>query len=348
MREVLLYEKLPKSRVKCHDCQWECTINPDMFGVCEMRRNEGGVLYVLNYAEVSSAAVDPIEKKPLYHFFPGTQVFSLGTWGCNFHCIHCQNWEISFGNAETSMRHSQHLSPEDAIEMTKHYQSAGIAWTYNEPAIWFEYTNDCARLARESNLYTVYVTNGYITAEALDMIGPYLDAYRVDIKGFSDEFFRKLCRVPKWRGILDVAKRAQDKWDMHVEAVTNVIPTMNDDDAQLRGIAQWIREDLGELTPWHVTRFYPHHDLSHLPPTPIETLERALAIGKEAGLKFVYIGNVPGHDGENTRCYNCGQLAIERQGYRTRIVGLNGSRCSNCGADLNIKTSDWVRRCRNG
>ncbi|MFH1485129.1 MAG: AmmeMemoRadiSam system radical SAM enzyme [Chloroflexota bacterium] len=343
MHEVMLYDRLPDKRVRCRDCQWECVINPSRFGVCRMRRNDDGVLHVLNYAEVSSAAADPIEKKPLFHFFPGTRVFSLGTWGCNFHCIHCQNWEISFGAPGDSMRHSQKLSPQAAIDMTKHYQCDGISWTYNEPAIWFEYTYDSARLAKESNLYTVYVTNGYITAEALDLIGPYLDAYRVDIKGFSDAFFQQLCKVSRWRGILDVAKRAQEKWGMHVEAVTNIIPTMNDDEAQLRGIAEWIRENLGALTPWHVTRFYPHHDLSHLPPTPVKTLERALAIGKEAGLRFVYVGNVPGHDGENTVCYNCGRLAVRRYGYQTELVGLKGSRCSNCGADLNIKTRGWVR-----
>jgi pyruvate formate lyase activating enzyme len=171
---------------------------------------------------------------------------------------------------------------------------SGVAWTYNEPSVWFEYTLDSARLARENGLYTVYVTNGFLTAEALDMIGPWLDAWRVDIKGFSDDLYSRLARVRDWRGILDVAVRARRHWDMHVEVVTNVIPSLNDDDAQLEAIARWIYEELGELTPWHVTRFFPMHQLQHLPPTPLSTIEHAVALGRAAGLKFVYAGNVPG------------------------------------------------------
>ncbi len=301
-----------------------------------MRQNRDGELYVLNYAEASSVAVDPIEKKPLFHFFPKTQVFSLGTWGCNFHCKHCQNWQISHVK---SVQGSQRIPPQAAIELTKRYNCGGIAWTYNEPGIWFEYTLDSAKLAKKENLYTVYVTNGYLTTEALDTIGPYLDAWRVDVKGFSDSFYRQLAKVSRWQGILGVAKRAKEKWGMHVEVVTNLIPTMNDDEEQLRGIATWIREELGELTPWHVTRFYPHYQLSHLPPTPVASLERASAIGKAMGLKFIYTGNVPGHSGENTFCYLCGKLVIRRWGYDTELVGIDGSRCKFCGADLNITTS---------
>ena len=203
---------------------------PIRYGVCKMYQNREGKLYTLNYAEVSSAAVDPIEKKPLFHFFPASQVFSLGTWGCNFHCQDCQNWEIAV--AEPA-RESQIISPQAAIELAKRYHCGGIAWTYNEPSVWFEYTLDSARLAKENNLYTVYVTNGYLTPEALDTIGPFLDAWRVDIKGFSDTFYRKLAKISRWRGILEVTKRAKEKWGMHVEVVTNIIPTMNDDDEQL-------------------------------------------------------------------------------------------------------------------
>ncbi len=306
-----------------------------------MRQNRDGILHVLNYADCSSAAVDPIEKKPLFHFFPGTTVFSLGTWGCNFHCKHCQNWQISHATPEETGRVSQKISPEDSIELTKEYKCGGIAWTYNEPGIWFEYTFNGAKLAKKNNLYTVYVTNGYLTPEALDIIGPYLDAYRVDLKGFSDSFYQELARVHRWRGILEVAKRAQQKWDMHVEVVTNVIPTMNDDDEQLEGIATWIRDNLGELTPWHVTRFYPHHELRHLPPTPIATLEHAYEIGKSVGLRFVYVGNVPGHSRENTICYSCDSLIVQRIGYQTKVLGLDGSKCRFCGAELNMRTTDW-------
>lgn len=339
MYEALLYDKLPKSMVRCHTCQWHCKISPDKFGACGMYQNNGGTLYNLNYATVSSVAADPIEKKPLFHFFPGSLVFSLGTLGCNFHCRHCQNWEISTADTRTVRRSCQEMQPQMAIKMAKRYQCQGIAWTYNEPSIWFEYTLDSARLAKENNLYTVYVTNGYLSPEAMDNIGPYLDAWRVDIKGFSDALYRDLARVPRWREILEVTKQAKNKWNMHVEVVTNIVPTMNDDDQQLEGIANWIRDELGELTPWHVTRFYPHHRMTHLPPTPISTLEHAYDIGQKAGLKFVYTGNVPGHKSESTICYSCGKSIIERFGYRTNITGLKDSKCGFCGVDLNFRTA---------
>ena len=338
MHEAMLYEELPNSRVRCNTCQWRCKIGLDKYGVCGMYQNKDTTLYNLNYAVVSSVAADPIEKKPLFHFFPDTLAFSLGTLGCNFHCKHCQNWEISAVDTKTIQRGCQEMQPQLAVELTKRYGCQGIAWTYNEPTIWFEYTLDSAKLAKENNLYTVYVTNGYATPEALDTIGPYLDAWRVDIKGFSDSFYRDLAKVPHWREILEVARRAKAKWNMHIEVVTNVIPTMNDDDEQLEGIANWIRDELGELTPWHVTRFYPHHHLMHLPPTPVSTLEHAYDIGRKAGLKFVYAGNVPGHQSESTVCYSCGNLIVQRFGYQTEVVGLEDSKCRFCGAELNFRT----------
>lgn len=231
------------------------------------------------------------------------------------------------------------MPPELAIQLAKQHHCAGITWTYNEPTIWFEYTYDSAKLARDNNLYTGYVTNGYITPEALDTIGPYLDAFRVDVKGFTDNFYRILTGIPRHRGILEVTQRAQEKWGMHVEIITNIIPTMNDDDEQLLGIATWIKDKLGELTPWHITRFYPMYQLTNLPPTPVSTLEHAWEIGKKAGLRFVYLGNVPGHHAENTTCYSCGKTVIERIGYQIKIMGLDGSRCRSCGADLNFKTA---------
>lgn len=337
--EAMLWDALDDGRVRCQVCQFRCVIPNGKRGVCEVRANRQGTLYTLIYGLVSSAAADPIEKKPLFHFFPGTEVFSLGTWGCNFHCRHCQNWEISHCEPEEGifLRGQRYLSAEDSIALTRKYRCAGIAWTYNEPTIWFEYTYDGARLAKAQGLYTVYVTNGFITPEALDTIGPYLDAFRVDIKGFTTEFHRKLMGLAKWQGVLESAVRAKKKWNMHVEAVTNVIPGLNDDEPQLTALAKWILESLGPETPWHVTRFYPHAQMSHLPPTPISTLERAYRIGKEVGLRFVYTGNVPGHAAENTVCYNCGNRVIERVGYRTRAPGLDAGRCRRCGADLNIR-----------
>ena len=339
MQEGILYDKLSGSRVRCHVCLWRCLIGPGKLGVCRMRQNKDGALYTLNYARVSSAAVDPIEKKPLFHFYPGSLVFSLGSWGCNFHCVHCQNWEISCTELPEGEQAVQEMSPEQAIALTKQQRCQGIAWTYNEPTIWIEYTLDSAKLAKAENLYTVYVTNGYITPEALDTMGPYLDAFRVDVKGFSDKLYRDLAKVTRWRGILEAVERAQKKWNMHVEVVTNIIPTMNDDQEQLEGIANWIRNSLGELTPWHVTAFHPQYQLMHLPSTPVPALERAYDIGKKAGLRFVYLGNVPGHDSENTACYSCGRRVVQRLGYQTKVTGLSGSKCSFCGADLNFRTS---------
>ncbi|MFA5316858.1 MAG: AmmeMemoRadiSam system radical SAM enzyme [Dehalococcoidales bacterium] len=336
--EARLYQKLPGLRVECHTCQWRCRIGLGKLGTCRMYQNLDGTLYNLNYAEVSSMAIDPIEKKPLFHFHPGTQVFSLGTLGCNFHCKHCQNWTISAPESNDFPGTCQNIPPETAVSTAIRKQCQGIAWTYNEPAIWLEYTLDCAKLAKEHNLYTVYVTNGYATEEALDSIGPYLDAWRVDLKGFSDHLYRDLARVINWRQILSTARRAKEKWGMHLEVVTNIIPGLNDDE-QLGGIAGWIKEDLGELTPWHITRFYPHYHLSHIDPTPITTLERAYQIGTQAGLKFIYAGNVPGNERESTVCYACGQTVVKRFGYHTEVVGLAGSQCRFCGAELNFRTA---------
>ena len=338
MRPALLYEKLPDSRVQCHTCQWFCRINPDKAGVCHMYANRGGVLYNLNYALASSVAVDPIEKKPLFHFYPGTLVYSLGGWGCNFHCGDCQNWEISM--VEDVLADSREILPEHVVRLAKQYGCSGVAWTYNEPSMWFEYTLDCAKLARKENLYTVYVTNGYLSQEALDTIGPYLDAWRVDIKGFSDDLYQDLAKIINWRGILDVAERAKKKWNMHVEVVTNIIPGMNDDDVQLQGIAKWIHEKLGDDAPWHVTRFHPNYRIADRPATPVATLEKAVKIGRKAGLRFVYVGNVFGHPSETTVCSSCGKPVVERMGYETRVTGLKGSCCQYCGANLNFRMVD--------
>lgn len=341
MHEALLYERLAGGRVRCHICQWRCRIQPGGLGACKARQNVEGVLYALNYGGVTAAHVDPIEKKPLFHFYPGSLVFSLGTWGCNFHCRHCQNWEISFARSAREVGARQ-MSAEETIRLTREYHCQGIAWTYNEPSIWLEFTLDGAQLAREQGLYTVYVTNGYITPEALDLLGPHLDAYRVDVKGFRDRVYRDLAKVPSVKGVLATAERAVKKWGMHVEVVTNIIPTMNDDDEQLEGIARWIAASLGPSTPWHVTRFHPDHTLRHIPATPLSTLERAYEIGKRAGLQFVYLGNVPSADKENTYCPACGRLAIQRVGYQTQIVNMEDGRCRACKADLNIR-GRWTR-----
>ncbi|MHB1162211.1 MAG: AmmeMemoRadiSam system radical SAM enzyme [Chloroflexota bacterium] len=345
-REAILYERLEGSAVRCHVCQWDCRIAEGKLGVCQTRLNEGGVLYTLLYGEASSINVDPIEKKPLFHFFPTSRVFSLGTWGCNFRCRHCQNWQISYARpadggwvVEGAHQGSgRQITPAETVALARRNRCAGIAWTYNEPGIWLEQTLESARLAREAGLYTAYVTNGFLSQAALDAVGPYLDAYRVDIKGFGDGVYRELAGVPRSQGILRVAERARHHWGMHLEVVTNVVPALNDDPSQLESIARWIAESLGPETPWHVTRFFPHADMSHLPPTPVETLLRAREIGLQAGLSFVYVGNLPGTDAANTRCPGCGELAIRRSGYRTELLGVAPSgRCRRCGGDLNLR-----------
>ncbi|MFC1872880.1 AmmeMemoRadiSam system radical SAM enzyme [Chloroflexota bacterium] len=336
MQEAMLYQKLPGGMVRCQTCQWRCRILQGKAGVCGMYRNEGGMLQNLNYALVSAAVADPIEKKPLFHFYPGSTCFSLGTLGCNFRCRHCQNWEISTAKSGELAGVCRKILPEQAVQAAQEQGCRGLAWTYNEPAVWLEYTLDSAILAKQQGLYTVWVTNGYASEAALDAIGPYLDAWRVDIKGFSDNFYQQIAGVPHWREIPKVTKRAKEKWHMHVEVVTNIIPGFNDDARQLADMAEWIYNELGELTPWHVTRFLPHHQMPNTPPTPVEAIENALAIGRAAGLKFVYAGNLAGHPAENTNCYNCGAPVIRRSGYEVEIMLAAGGYCTRCGAALNI------------
>ena len=345
-REAILYDKLDRNAVRCRVCQWECRIADGKLGVCRTRLNDGGTLYSLIYGAASSVNADPIEKKPLFHFHPASTVFSLGSWGCNFHCKHCQNWQISYarpsgsgwaveGNARGD---GEEISPRRAIALAEKYGCGGIAWTYNEPSIWLEYTLDTARLARKAGMYTAYVTNGYMSEAALDEMGPFLDAYRVDVKGFGGKPYRDLARVTRPEGILRVAERARRHWGMHVEVVTNIVPTVNDDPGQFAAIATWIRDALGPDSPWHVTRFFPHAEMAHLPPTPVSTIMRAREIGFQSGLRFVYAGNLPGSDAENTYCPGCGKLVVKRSGFRAQLLGVApGGKCRYCGADLNMR-----------
>jgi len=278
--------------------------------------------------------VSPIEKKPLFHFYPGSLWLSLGTLGCNFRCPGCQNWEIAHARIDSESSQVANLCPEESVALAKSKNCKGISWTYNEPTIWFEYTLDSAKLAKQNGLLTNYVTNGYITTEALDMIGPYLDAFRVDIKGFSRKLYREMCHVEDFKGILDSTKRAKHKWGMWIEIITNVTPGYNDDETQLKDIASWIKSDLGEFTPWHVTQFVPHLELSHVPATPVSTLEKAREIGLNAGLKYVYLGNVWGHPAENTYCHNCGKLLVERRGFHISQNQIDHGKCAICQTDV--------------
>ncbi|OGC07252.1 AmmeMemoRadiSam system radical SAM enzyme [candidate division WOR-1 bacterium RIFOXYD2_FULL_36_8] len=299
-KEALFYEKSDNEprlwhrgeNVHCFLCPRDCRIKNGSVGYCGVRQNIDGKLYSLIYNIVSSIANDPIEKKPLYHFHPGTRVLSVGTYGCNMKCGHCQNWQIAHADISNEKLSYHKIAPEDLIKLAKKYNSSGIAWTYNEPTIWFEYAFEGAKLAKVNNLYTVWVTNGYTSIPPLEMIAPYLDAYRVDIKGFTDEAYIKLANVYDFTHILKAAKKAKEL-GIHVECVTNVIPTINDDEKQLKDIAEWITKELGSETPWHVTRFFPYFEFSYLEPTPLETLKMAEKIGHDAGLKYVHLGNAP-------------------------------------------------------
>ena len=338
LHKGILYEKLADNRAKCGVCQRRCVIAPDKMGICLTRINRGGDIFSTIYGVVSGMAADPIEKKPVSHWLPGSKCFSLGSFGCNFRCVFCQNWEIAHvDGADIPAVAGHRVLPEEAVRLARQYNCKSISWTYNEPAIWLEYTLDCARLAKEAGLGTVYVTNGYITPEGLDIMGPHLDVYRVDIKSFDDSFYQKLIKVPSVEGVLNTAKRAKDKWGMHIETVTNIIPGWNDSPENLRAIARWIKENLGSLTPWHVTRFFPCAELTDVPPTPLATLESARRTGLEEGLKFVYVGNVAADADPNTYCPACKTRAIARFGYNSRIEAVTeDGQCANCGENLGI------------
>jgi pyruvate formate lyase activating enzyme len=337
IKEAMFYEKLDDKKVHCKLCAQSCKISSGKRGFCRVRENRDGTLYTLNYNVVSSEALDPIEKKPLYHFYPGSAVYSLGSIGCNFRCRHCQNWTISQVEVDTSQ--SREISPETAVSRALQFGARSIAWTYNEPTIWYEYTYDCARLAKEAGLATVYVTNGYITPEALEKISPYLDAFRVDFKAFNNEFYRKMASA-RLEPVLEATKLAHEL-GMHIEVVNLVIPTYNDDPEELRAMSRWIYENLGADTPVHFTRFHPYYQLTDVPPTPLETLEMAYDIAKEEGLHYIYIGNVPGSGKENTFCPECNQLLIKRGMFDTEEYNITeDNACPQCGKDICIFNRD--------
>jgi len=329
-----LCRPLKDGRIQCLVCQRRCKIVQGKTGHCKTRNNRDGRLWSLIYGRVSSIRVSPIEIKPLYHYYPGSRWLSLGSVGCNFLCPGCQNWEIAHADVEAVLSTIPYIAPEKAVRQALEKGCKGISWTYNEPTLWFEYTLDTAKLAKEKGLLTNYVTNGAMTLEALDLLGPHLDAFRVDLKGFSNRTYQRLANLPDFRGILKTIVRAKDRWGMHVEIVTNVIPGLNDDAEELRQMARWIKEHLGPGTPWHLTRFYPHHELSHLEPTPVAQLESIRRTGLDEGLQYIYLGNVPGHKAGNTYCPACGDMVIERFHCEVVQYRLEGNRCPACGFEI--------------
>jgi len=333
IKEAMLYDKLEGNKVRCRVCSHRCIVADGKRGFCRVRENRNGIFYTLIYNIVSSEAVDPIEKKPLFHFYPGTLAYSLGTIGCNFRCEHCQNWAISQIGINES--YTVEITPKEAVHRALATGSSTITWTYNEPTIWYEYTYDCARLAKEAGLATAYITNGYITAEALEHIAPYLDAFRVDIKAFTEEFYKKVASA-KLVPVLGSAKLAREL-GMHIEVVNLVIPDHNDSSEEIRNMVRWIYGNLGADTPLHFTRFHPQYRMSDVSPTPVRKLEEAHRIATEEGMKFVYVGNMLGHGREKTYCPQCGALLIKRnafslQGYNITPKGA----CPMCGEFIPI------------
>ncbi len=332
--ETLIYDKMADMAVRCGICQRGCRIKEGQWGFCKTRVNRGGKLYSSTYGEVSTWRRAPIEIKPVYHYLPGSHAFSLGSLGCNFLCPGCQNWDISFARQEQILTPTKTMSPQDSVRTAQKNRCQGISWTYNEPTLWFEYTLAGANLAKAAGLYTNYVTNGYITRAALDMIGPYLDVFRVDIKAFDTKAYREIANISNWRGVLEVTSRAKKKWHMHIEVVTNAIPGISDDLAQMKDLAQWIRGELGADTPWHITRFFPRWHRQDLSPTPLKKMEEIRNTALKIGLNYVYIGNVPHHPANHTYCPNCNKVVIERLDYETVFSRLVSGQCPGCSTTI--------------
>lgn len=329
MQEARFYEKLEDGRVWCHLCPQNCRISPGHVGFCRARKNEGGVLYTLNYGRISAWGIDPIEKKPLYHFYPGTQIFSVGTFGCNFHCGFCQNWQIAHGEPLT-----QTCSPAELVEIACRAEersgSIGIAYTYSEPLIWYEYVCDAARLAREKGLKNVLVTNGSVQEEPLRELLPYIDAMNIDVKAFTEDFYREICRG-KLGPVLRTVEIAHGR--CHVEITNLIVPTKNDGEEEIAALVDWVAS-LDPAIPLHFSRYFPQYRFN-LPPTPLATLKKAREIALKK-LKYVYIGNAPELGEDDTFCPNCRNLLIERTGYRTTVTGLRERRCTQCGREIEI------------
>jgi pyruvate formate lyase activating enzyme len=332
-REARFWKSLADEKVQCMLCPHHCLIALGKHGICGVRKNENGKLFTLIYGSCSSVADDPIEKKPLYHFYPGSMVLSLGSVGCTFRCEHCQNYSISMAGLEGFPL--QEIPPEDVVELIREHGCRGVAWTYNEPSIWHEYTFDSAKLVKDAGFYTVYVTNGYIEEDPLKEIAPYLDAMNIDVKAFHDEFYRKVCKA-KLTPVLQTCERAV-KLGIHVELTYLVIPGLNDAADELTGFCRWVNDSLGSSTPVHFSRFHPDYKMRHLSATPTEVLLSAYAKAKDAGLQYVYLGNIPHGEYENTWCPSCGSLLIERFGFSSSIKGLKAGKCIRCGAVIPLR-----------
>ena len=331
MREALLYEKLKNKKVRCNLCPHHCVIEEAKRGICGVKENKEGTLYSLVYGRAVASGVDPIEKKPFFHFFPGSYAFSIATVGCNFSCLFCQNADISQFPKEKKEIIGEFLPPEEIVSYAKRNKCKSISYTYTEPTIFFEYAYETAKIAHQQGIKNNFVTNGFISKEAIKLISPYLDAANVDLKSFGDDFYKKFCGA-RLQPVLDSLKLMKEL-GIWVEVTTLIIPTLNDSAEELKSIAEFIL-GLGQETPWHISRFYPHYKMADLPPTPVETLHKAREIGKKAGLNYVYSGNVPGDEGENTFCPHCGKKVISRYGFQSLENRLKEGKCPYCGTKI--------------
>ena len=331
--EAYLYAPLADNKVKCNLCSHRCVIKDDRRGLCSVRENQAGKLHTLVYGKVIARHVDPIEKKPLFHFLPGTLSYSIATAGCNFRCKFCQNADIAQMPADhKGMIMGDTVTPEEMVDAAARAGCRSISYTYTEPTVFFELAYDTARIAHARGIRNVFVTNGYMTAEALEMINPYLDAANVDLKAFTEKYYKDLCGA-RLKHVQKNLKRMKD-YGIFVEITTLIVPGLNDDSTELQQLAGFIADDLGPDTPWHISRFHPTYKLTDRPPTPVKTLTKAREIGLQAGLKYVYTGNVPGNTGENTFCPGCGEMVIERWGFQVGAMRIKDGRCTSCGARI--------------
>jgi pyruvate formate lyase activating enzyme len=329
MREAMFFERLENEEVRCGLCRFRCFIRDGGRGICGVRENRAGILYTLVYGKSIAEHVDPIEKKPLFHFLPGSRTFSFATVGCNFRCLHCQNYSISQPPGEKLAITGIDLPPEEIVGKALDAGCSSISYTYTEPTIFFEYAYDTAVLAKKAGLRNIFVTNGYITAEALERISPFLDAANIDLKGFSQRFYAEVVHAMLDQVLASILEyRRLGIW---IELTTLIIPNHNDSEDELTAMARFIAEKVGVDTPWHVTRFHPTFRLTDEARTPVRTLRRAREIGLEAGLRYVYEGNVPGEGGENTYCPGCGKILFERCGFVTGKTDIGSGRCPHCG-----------------
>ncbi len=335
MKEPHLYKSLPKKKTQCQTCAHFCVLSPEETGKCGVRKNIKGKLYSLNYKKAAALNLDPIEKKPLFHFLPGSVSLSLGAAGCSLSCKNCQNWDLSQGPKITGRVEGKEISPEEIVKVAKEQKIPSISYTYTDPAAFLEYALDTMKIAKKEGIKNCFVTHGFFSEEALKEVLPLLDAANIDIKSFSDDFYKENCSA-RLEPVLKTAKEMK-KAGVWVEITTLVIPTLSDSKKTFEDIAKFIHDKLGPETPWHVSRFSGHisYKLQHLPETPEYTLETAYKIGKKKKLKYVYTGNLYGHPMENTYCPKCKTLCIDRTGYVTTRYDIKG-KCPKCKENLNL------------